>query len=146
MENKRSPGLTIFAWYFMITAVIGFASNLYFLTNPSKLDTVLEAGRQSYKGTPESLELTSMISLVLNILVFFIGFNVLRLKELWRKITLYYCFFMIFYIMTHFSTLGFNLMAAVIVFYIAVVFFFTRAEVKQQFMPQNPEHSQEGHV
>lgn len=137
MQKKRSRGVTIFAWYFMITSVVGFLSNIYLLRNPSSIHTVLQTDIPSYKGQAESLELVSLISLGLNILVFFIGFNILRLKELWRKITIYYCLFMILYAVVYLSNLKINLLAAVIIFYIAIIFYFSRPEVKQQFMEQN---------
>lgn len=137
MEKKRSTGVTVFAWYFMITSVAGFLSNIYLLKNPSSIHTVLQTETQIYKGSAESLELVSLISLGLNILVFFIGFNILRLKELWRKITIYYCLFMILYAIVYLSNLKINLLAAIIIFYIAIIFFFSRREVKQQFMQQD---------
>jgi len=140
MEKKRSKGVTIFGWYFIITSITGLLFNLrsLFSQQPNNLDTLSKFAKLSAMA-PSLARIGSIVALFLSPLVFFIGFNILRLKVAWLKVTIYYsCFSLIYYLIFYLLLFKNPIDAAPGLFsgcilFAIIIFFFSRPKVKEQF-------------
>ena len=126
MAKRRSIGVALWGWYFVLGSITAFLANIGFLKD------ALTQGSGSYGLFPVLLALFCVFN-------FFIGLNILRLRELWRKITLAYG------VLSAFSTLaaipilkcrtGVEIAALsfLAVISVSLLFFFTRPEVRKQY-------------
>jgi len=138
---KRSKGITILGWYLVITSFTGTISNLYMLFSPPAVMINLYAS--IFKPNPIFLnQISSITSLLLNVLSFFLGINILKLKEDWREITLNYFYFMIFYTFFFYLFTAKEPLALIpmsvgtVVIYGFLIYFLNNKNVKEQFTEQ----------
>jgi len=137
MERKRSIGVTFVGWYLIVTSITGIVSNAILLIAPP--DALLKTYAQIFKYDPlRFTRITAAASLVLSVLTIFLGINILRLKETWRRATFYYCIFMVIYIGAELVFLAkdpvrlLELSLLSIILYGALGYFVTRPAVKEQ--------------
>lgn len=123
--KKIPAGVRFFGLIYIITSPIGFFANIgYLIKYSNRIDF--------------SDSLITAVFIVLNVLASLIGLNILRLKELWRKINLYYCLFMIGYLIissffkNKFSCGG-ETAILYLIFYISIIIYSTRKKIKEQF-------------
>ena len=137
-RGRRSKGVTIAGLYFLAASAAGFLISLYFLFKMPQ--QALKIYSEVFRPDPKILAKCFYIFLLLSHAVTFVmGINILRLKEKWRKFTLYYCVFMIFCIQAFFllakepvkAFLSGGLFPAA--FFGVIFYFFTRRSVKEQF-------------
>jgi|GEM_PF-1421239 len=146
MYNKRSKGVTILGVYFVVTSIVCFIISLYFLIKMPQQPLRVYYG--IFKQDPRILlRLIYIFSLISGIVTFFIGINILRLREKWRKITLYYCVLMVF-CMTGLFLLTKNPTKAIlsvdafpILFFGMIFYFLVHHNVREQF---RKEHIKKG--
>jgi hypothetical protein len=138
MDITRSKGVTILGWYFIISSAFGILFNSYFLfTKPAQV--VLDMWAKTYTISPETLiKWVSLSGVIRSIILLFIGINILKLKEFWRKMTLYYCIVIFLEIIsTFFYSRNIIITFVGHIFTIAInsliIYFIARPKVKEQF-------------
>ena len=124
MEKKRSKGITILGWYFIIFSIFGFLGNLYFFIGTPPLEILLKW--------------LFLVQALGSLLLLFIGINILKLKELWRKIAICYFAYILlliisisFYSKDIITTLLKHVLEIII--WSFIIYFITRPKVKEQF-------------
>ncbi|MFH1441574.1 MAG: hypothetical protein ABIH18_06010 [Candidatus Omnitrophota bacterium] len=125
MMKKIPAGVKFIGLIYIITSPIGFFTNIgYLIKYSNKIDF--------------SDGLITTVFIALNALATIIGLNTLRLKELWRKINLYYCLFMISYFIISSSfknkfSCGGETAALYLIFYVSIIIYLARSKIKEQF-------------
>ena len=144
MKKKRSIGVTIFGWYFIVSSSLGSLRFLNLLLNQNYFKLI-----NSYTTlSPDKYKLYLLSMLVLQILTIIIGINILALKEIWRKTTLFLTSFLFIYgvlfILLGQKNNNSTLLGMQILFLsiktIIILFFFTRPKVKSQFEQTETEN------
>lgn len=135
-EIKRSRGVTVFGWLFMILGILGCIGNVFFYFNTPK--ELLDKYLASFKNSSMIIfQATTIFSFLSAVVSFFIGFNILKLKELWRKIALYQAYAVIAEWLILALILAKDMVQVLIgglpIFVFIQLFFFTREKVKEQF-------------
>lgn len=124
MSKKIPAAVRFFGLIYIITSPVGFFANISYLIKYST--------RMHFSDI-----LTTIVFIILNALAFLIGLNILRLKESWRKINLYYCLFMVVYFIINLFFRKFaggdETTTLYLIFYIISIFYFTRRRIKAQF-------------
>ncbi len=132
-KKNRPGGITFLAVLFLVTGVTGTISNFYVLQNPPQFLL------SNFKYAPQLFAtITSLISLLISMLSFIIGIQLLRLKESWRKVALGKASFMLAYwsitpLFVNQSPLA-ALLYSVPLIDIFTIFFLSRPQVKATFV------------
>lgn len=122
-RNKRSLGVTIFGWFFILSSLAGVSQVLPVLNKT---------------GIPAVNSFFILVEFVFNSACFFIGLGILALDNNFRKSAIYYA--ILLFILSMVEALVFpsdQMIAQVIVkiFGIVIIFiFFTRPKVREQFI------------
>lgn len=127
-KRKRSLGVTIFGWYFIVSGVSYFIILPILIFSKIPTEKLLFIFHETDTGPYGSLFSIGMI---------FLGNGLLDLQEVARKLTIWFCGFGIFL-----AIIGFlidakkfnpaNNIASLIVI-VSAFYFFTRQKVKEQF-------------
>ena len=141
MEKKRSKGVTIIGnyhkWFLGVFGICVGSFILAMLIMPSEtyLETLKESGR-----TLSGNRIAAVHFLILSVISFILGKNLLLLKKWTRKVTIYFTFYCLLASVTTNinSALSFELRSVVNIFFsmatsIAIIFYLTRPKVKEQF-------------
>lgn len=136
--NERSKGVTIFGWFLIVTSITGVIGNIYILIAPPAF--MAEYSSQFYRFDPDLIrEISSVISMVLNGFSFLVGLNILRLRERWRQIAIYYLLFQICYssifalVLLRDPTKSTGAVLGSGIINILLIYFLTRPNVRDQF-------------
>lgn len=128
LQRRRSLGITIFGWYFIVNGVSYFLILLILIFSKMPVEKMLFIVNEMSPGPSQPLIAIGMI---------FLGNGLLDLREWARKLTLWFSGFAIFATIISFlldakkfnhSYVIFSLIVIVAAFY-----FFTRQKVKEQF-------------
>ena len=135
--KKRSKGVTILGWFLIITSITGILINTYtFIARPA---FIAKYSAQLLRFDSELIgQITSIIGVAVSGLKFLLGLNILNLKEMWRRITIYYflfdiiyMFLTIFLLINPIKGLGGFLGSSIISG--LLIYFLTRQKIKEQF-------------
>lgn len=125
MPKKRSIGVALLGWYFVITGIADFFFQAHLLKKTLASDIFSWA--------------ILFFGFVLSAFNFFIGVNILHWKELWRKLALGYCLFVALssvafvYLSKHISKTGLVGVAVTCVLYVFFFYYLKRPGVREQF-------------
>ena len=131
--RKPTRGITILAWLYLITGIIGVLNKLYFLANPPQI--LLDQSKYNSTLLVMTILIVLLISSVLSI---FIGRSFFSLKEVWRKIAIGQALCMICYWVV--NTFIFHdgspivLIATAPLLEFFALFYLSRGKVKAQFV------------
>lgn len=126
---RKSKGITICGWLYLVSGIIGALSNLHMFSSGIRKATEFEL-------------ISYVISFLLSCLAVFIGAYVLERKEIWRKIALYESSFMILYNQSTALFIFFSdgsplvFLGAIPIFNVFILFFFNTKKVKQEFQSE----------
>lgn len=129
-SQSQTTGIKVLGWVYILTGVTGMFTNTVLFLNPPELLL------NRFRYDPMFLaKLTSAISFGFSVASLAIGINLLKFRELWRKITLVEAVAMIIFTSTAFlySNAGFNLLAAIPLIEVFALVYLTRPSVKVQF-------------
>ena len=136
MKN-RTKGVTILGWFLIITSITGILINTYtFIARPA---FIAKYSAQLFRFDSELIgQTTSIIGVAISGFKFILGLNILKLKEMWRKLTIYYflfdiiyMFLTIFLLINPIKGLGGFLGSSIISG--LLIYFLTRPKIKEQF-------------
>jgi len=136
MGKKRSKGATLLGWFFIITSFTGIVLNSFAMIFHPKF---LANYAPSYRVNSELIENISSISaLLISLFKFILGINILKLKENWRRIAVYYFLFDIVYLFSwNFFLIdplrGLCAQIGPIILSGLLLYFITRPRIKEQF-------------
>ena len=138
MERKRFIGITIWSWINIVAGLVGLFTHLRnLIIKPPQTEINLYA--KMYTTAPATVIKWEAISGILScVLLLIIGINMLKLKELWRKIFLYlniYLFLSMIIVIIISRNIQFALFASCLsaVIQLVQVYYFTRPKVREQF-------------
>ncbi len=127
MVKKRSKGVLLFGLYLILSGLLTCLFGIIFITRTVK----------SGLGVLE--EPSFFLFIILGLFVFAVGYNILKLKRLWRDIALYYHAVMILFNIGSFILSGIHFLSEYLFMFVSIVYFslfifyFTRPNVKAQF-------------
>lgn len=135
--KKRSKGVTILGWFLIITSITGILINAYtFIARPA---FIAKYSSQFYRFDSELIgHITSIIGVAISAFQFILGLNILKLREMWRKIAIYYFLFDILYMLVPMFLLinpikGLSGLLANSIINGLLIYFLTRPKIKEQF-------------
>jgi len=135
--NEMNKVIIILGCLLIIGSLSTFVSGVNGLFSPT--DQIYELYSRLYKVDPIFLNrIISIESLVISPLLLIIAVNILKLKEQWRKILIYYIIFQLFlslpmlFIARDVKTVM-QLYLMITLFNFATIYFLTRPKVKEQF-------------
>lgn len=127
MVKKRSKGVLLFGLYLILNGLFTCLFGILFVI------------RTVRSGLGVFEEPSFLLFLILGSFVFALGYNILKLKRMWRDIALYYHAVMILFNIGSFVASGIHFLSEYLFMFVSIlyfsvfIFYFTRPKVKAQF-------------
>ena len=127
MVKKRSRGILLFGLYLILSGLLTCLFGLIFIIRTVK------------SGLGVLDEPSFFLFIILGLFVFAAGYNILKLKRLWRDIAVYYHAAMILYNTGLFIASGIHFLSEYLFMSVSIlycslfIFYFTHPKVKAQF-------------
>jgi len=136
MGKNRSKGVTLLGWFLIITSIIGILGNTYIIIfRPEFLGNYAHV----YRFNADLIgKITSILALLISSFQFLLGVNILKLREKWRKIMVYYFLLDIIYLFLWSFIFvnplhGLRAHSGPIIISGLLIYFITRPRIKEQF-------------
>jgi len=127
MIKKRPRGILLFGLYLILSGLLTCLFGLFLIIRTVK------------SGLGVLDEPSFFLFLILGSFVFATGYNILKLKRLWREIAVYYHAVMILFNTGSFIASGIHFLSEYLFMFVSIlyfsvfIFYFTRPNVKAQF-------------